>query len=121
MCLYIPGSAKLTRCDLADAMHAEARQRLADYIHRTRPSEKLRYSNILLALRTLFGINCAMLQTLFYRPSPGAASFNEFVCNALNAATINAAHTTIDGDAMALTGEAEYDAEDDGMVADEVN
>ena len=81
------GAATLERGDVADLVNTEARHRLQEVVQRSHPSEKLRYSMLLLALHTLFGINCAMLQTLFFRPMPQASgSIDQFVWNALKAA-----------------------------------
>jgi len=77
------GAATMERGDVADAVNTEARQRLQEVVQRSRPSEKLRYSTLLLALHTLFGIHCGMLQTLFFRPVQHAASIEEFVTRAL--------------------------------------
>ena len=77
------GAATLERADVADAVNTEARQRLQDVVQRSHPSEKLRYSTLLLALHTLFGIHCGMLQKLFFSPVHRAASIDEFVSNAL--------------------------------------
>ena len=85
MC-FLSGAGTLERADLADQVNAEARQQLQDLVQRTHPTEKLRYSNMLLTLHTLFGINCGMLQSLLFRPTPSAACFDEFVWNALTAA-----------------------------------
>jgi len=76
----------LERTNLVDQVNTDARQRLQDLIQRTHSAEKLRYSNVLLLLHTLFGIHCGMLQSLFFRPTPNAAGFDEFVWNALKAA-----------------------------------
>ena len=73
----------MERGDLADAVNTEARQRLQEVVQRTHPVEKLRYSTLLLALHTLFGIHCGMLQSLFFRPVNRAANMDEFVWNAL--------------------------------------
>jgi hypothetical protein len=79
--LFQLGAGTLDRADLADAVNTEARQRLQEAVHRSHPSEKLRYSTLLLTLHTLFGIHCGMLQALLYRASPKAASIDEFVWN----------------------------------------
>ena len=72
---------------MADAVNTEARQRLKDVVQRSHPTEKLRYSTLLLALHTLFGINCAMLQKLFFSPMHRASNIDEFVSNALGGQT----------------------------------
>ena len=77
------GAATLERGDVADMVNTESRQRLKEVVQRSHPSEKLRYSTLLLALHTLFGINCGMLQTLFFRPMHRAANIDEFVWKAL--------------------------------------
>jgi hypothetical protein len=87
------------RADVADAINAEARQRLSELVQRSQPTEKLRYSTLLLALHTLFGVNTAMIQTLLYRPSAPAASIDDFVWNALT----NGGGGGGDGDAAAGT------------------
>jgi len=72
---------------VADAVNTEARLRLQDVVRRSQRAEKLRYPTLLLTLRTLFGINCAMLQSLFFKPMMHrAASIDEFVWNAIGAA-----------------------------------
>jgi len=81
------GAATLERGDVADMVNTEARQRLKEVVQRSHPSEKLRYSTLLLALHTLFGVNCGMLQTLFFRPMHRAANIDEFVWNALGGQT----------------------------------
>lgn len=89
-----PGTGTLERADLADAINTEARQRLQDVVQRSRPAEKLRYSTLLLALHTLFGIHCGMLQALLFRPLPNAATFDEFVWRAMTSAGVDAAAAT---------------------------
>jgi len=64
VCCHV-GAATLERGDVADLINTEARQRLREVVQQSHPTEKLRYSTLLLALHTLFGINCSMLQTLF--------------------------------------------------------
>jgi len=70
---------------VADAVNTEARERLQELVQRSHPSEKLRYSTLLLALHTLFGIHCGMLLALFFRPVQRAANIDELVRNALGA------------------------------------
>ena len=86
-CGWNTGAATLERGDVADLVNTEARQRLREVVQRSHPSEKLRYSTLLLNLHTLFGINCGMLQTLFFRPMHRAANIDEFVSNALRGQT----------------------------------
>lgn len=85
--LFQLGAATLERGDVADAINTEARQRLQDVVQRSHPSEKLRYSTLLLALHTLFGIHCGMLQSLFFSPVQRAANIDELVRNALGVET----------------------------------
>ena len=51
--------------DFVERISSSARQMLQDYVARTRPGDKLRYSHLLLCLHSLFGVNCGMVQTLF--------------------------------------------------------
>ena len=100
-CTYLcahTGAATLERGDVADAVNTEARQRLQDVVQRSHPAEKLRYSTLLLALHTLFGIHCGMLQTLFFRHGHrAAANIDELVHSALGAAETS---TAADSDVM---------------------
>jgi len=101
LCTYLcahTGAATLERGDMADAVNTEARQRLQDVVQRSHPAEKLRYSTLLLALHTLFGIHCGMLQTLFFRHGHrAAANIDELVHSALGAAETS---TAADSDVM---------------------
>ena len=42
-----------------------ARQALQEHIRNVRPSQRLRYSQLLLCLPTLYSINCKMMENLF--------------------------------------------------------
>lgn len=67
-------------------MYSEARQDLQDLVQHNHPTEKLRYSTLLLSLHTLFGIHCGMLQTLFCKHLTDNGGIGAFINDALNAA-----------------------------------
>jgi hypothetical protein len=82
------------RADLAELVNDEARQQLQQLVQRTHPAEKLRYYSMLLMIKTLYGIHCGMLQSLFFRPTADAASIDEFVWNAVTAAAVSSETAT---------------------------
>ena len=61
----------LQQTDTIERLVTEARQDLQDLAKHYRPSERLRYSNLLLTLHTVFGIHCGMLAALFCQQLPG--------------------------------------------------
>ena len=61
----------LQQADTVERLASEARQDLQDLARHHRPSERLRYSNLLLTLHTVFGVHCGMLAALFCRQLPG--------------------------------------------------
>lgn len=94
-CLNVSGSAAsaLERSDIVDRIGSEARQDLQDFARHNRPSERLRYSSLLLTLHTIFGVHCGMLAMLFCRQVPCCAGaddcvpdFGEFVRRELSVA-----------------------------------
>lgn len=84
--LFHTGAGTLERSHLADQMYSEARQDLQDLVQHNHPTEKLRYSTLLLSLHTLFGIHCGMLQTLFCKHLTDNGGIGAFINDALNAA-----------------------------------
>lgn len=73
----------MERSDLVDVVYSEARQDLQDLVQHSHPTEKLRYSTLLLSLHTLFGIHCGMLQALFCRHLEQSGGIVSFVGEAL--------------------------------------
>jgi len=73
MLIFCVGSScgSLQQPDTIERLATEARQDLQDLAKHHRPSERLRYSNLLLTLHTVFGIHCGMLSALFCRQLPG--------------------------------------------------
>ena len=59
------GCSGLENSIFVDNIGSKARQALQDHVRRSCPDDKLRYSDLLLYLHTLFGVNCGMVQTLF--------------------------------------------------------
>jgi len=61
----------LQQADTIERLATEARQDLQDLAKHHWPTERLRYSNLLLTLHTVFGIHSGMLVALFCRQLPG--------------------------------------------------
>lgn len=66
--LFHSGYDGLENGDYIDDVNTYIRDDLQVHIRNSRPNEKLRYSNILLCLHTLFGINCQVVDNLFCLP-----------------------------------------------------
>lgn len=78
--LYVfAGYDGLENADYVDDVNTYIRDDLQVHIRQSRPSEKLRYSNILLCLHTLFGINCKVVDTLFCMPRANGLETCEFL------------------------------------------
>jgi hypothetical protein len=73
MFVYVGSAGSLERPDIAERLGAEARQDLQKLAHHYRPSERMRYSALLLTLHTLYGVHCGMLASLFCRQLLGSA------------------------------------------------
>lgn len=76
------GSVDCTR--VANRINSSARQDLQDLVSHLNPSEKLRYSSLLLSLHTLFGVHCGMLRSLFCQHLDKTGGVKGFVNEALN-------------------------------------
>jgi hypothetical protein len=63
--LFKQGYTGVENPQYIESISSYVRQSLQDHIRATRPSERLRYSHILLALPTLFGVNTKMVEKLF--------------------------------------------------------
>jgi hypothetical protein len=72
--LYSGSAGSLERPDVAERLGAEARQDLQKLAQHYRPSERMRYSALLLTLHTLYGVHCGMLASLFCRQLLGGSS-----------------------------------------------
>jgi hypothetical protein len=83
--LFHAGSTAVESAELVARIYSEARQDLQDLSLHQHPTERLRYSTLLLTLHTLFGINCAMLQALFCAPVIGTepSGFRDYVTREL--------------------------------------
>jgi len=77
--LFHVGANKLERGDDVANLNTAARQDLQEIITDSHPNDKLRYSRLLLALHTVFGVNCTMLESLFCAPLNLAGGLETFV------------------------------------------
>jgi len=77
--LFHSGANRLERSDVVAGLNTAARQDLQEIITDSHPTDKLRYSKLLLALHTVFGVNCAMLESLFCAPLNLAGGLEAFV------------------------------------------
>lgn len=64
-------------------INSVARQDLQECVLRNHPSERLRYSTLLLSLHTLFGIHCDMLRSLFCQHLNKTGGLQAFITDAL--------------------------------------
>jgi len=81
LCVCVGSAGSLERPDIAERLGAEARQDLQKLAQHYRPSERMRYSALLLTLHTLYGVHCGMLASLFCRQllgSSGSSSVGDF-------------------------------------------
>lgn len=69
--LFNPGCYITDNPSYIDSVNGFARQALQEHISNTRPTEKMRYSQILLCLPSLYGINCKVVENLFCRHISG--------------------------------------------------
>ena len=79
----------MERPDLVSRLNTSARQDLTEIVSHAQPHDRLRCSRLLLALHTLFGVNCAMLEALFCAPLRlcgavrGGEGVRAYVCDML--------------------------------------
>lgn len=77
--LFHTGHSEIENTDFVDKVSNYVRQSLQDHIKETHTSEKLRYSNILLCLHTLYGVNCKMVQSLFCKQQVKSSDMDDFL------------------------------------------
>jgi len=82
--LFHVGANRLERGDEVASLNTAARQDLQEIIADSHPTDKLRYSRLLLALHTVFGVNCGMLESLFCAPLNLAGGVETFVYQLLH-------------------------------------
>jgi hypothetical protein len=83
--LFHAGANRLERGDIVASLNTAARQDLQEIIADSHPNDKLRYSKLLLALHTVFGVNCGMLEALFCAPLNLPGGVEAFVYRLLHA------------------------------------
>lgn len=96
--LYSGSAGSLERPEVAERLGAEARQDLQKLAQHYRPSERMRYSALLLTLHTLYGVHCGMLASLFCRQLLGGGNsgggigdfFGDYVRRELSSSTVTA-------------------------------
>ena len=71
--LILSGYHDVENSEYIDSVNSLVRQSLQKYILSVHPTNKMRYSQLLLTLPALFGINCKMMENLFCRHIIGDA------------------------------------------------
>lgn len=70
--IFQSGASGLESQDYVDQVNANFRQSLQDHIQNTRGIEKIRYSQLLMCLPALYGINSSMIRNLFCKHLEGS-------------------------------------------------
>lgn len=77
------GSGNLDQPDVVEEVNGSARQSLQDHVMQTRPTEKMRYSSILLCLHALCAVNSITMETLFCQHLAKTANIEALLRNLL--------------------------------------